>query len=333
MSGLQGRPDAPIVIEGADASQPPVFQGGACAWHLAGCAWLTLRNLSVKGQTGNGLNIDDGGRIDSPSQHIVLDNIRVEDVGPVGNCDGIKLSGVEDFVVRRCRCTGWGGQALDMVGCHRGLVEDCEFVGKAGYSQATGPQTKGGSSQITIRACRFEDAGTRAVNLGGSTGRAYFRPAGATYEAQNIVVEGCTFVGCEAPICFVGVDGARVRYNTIYHPRTWILRILQETREAEFVKCRGGRFERNLVVYRSSDLRTWVNVGSDTPPDTFSFANNFWYCEDRPERSQPTLPVAETGGVHTPDPQLTPLESGQFQPRDPLAARYGATAWPGAVPE
>jgi hypothetical protein len=74
------------------------------------------------------------------------------------------------------------------------------------------------------------------VNIGGSTGIPYFRPpldqwpAGVPKsEARNIVVEGNTFIGSLSPICFVGVDGATVRFNTIYKPGKWAFRILQET--------------------------------------------------------------------------------------------------------
>ncbi len=324
---LKGTQQHPIVIEGADSENPPRFEGGRVAWHLIDCAHLTLRNLAIRGQSGNGINIDDGGSYESPTHDIVLENLRVADIGPKGNLDGIKLSGMDDFVVRRCRVEGWGGQAIDMVGCHRGLIEECEFVGKEGFSQTTGPQTKGGSSQITIRRCSFHNAGSRAVNLGGSTGRAYFRPPRALYEAKEIVVEGCTFVGSMAPIAYVGVDGAVVRYNTIYRPETWVVRILQETRATGFAPCRNGRFEHNLIVFRRSDLRTYVNIGPDTAPETFRFSNNFWYCEDRPEASKPQLPVPEQDGVYGRDPRLDAASSKQLKPQDPVAARYGASAW------
>ena len=40
------------------------------------------------------------------------------------------------------------------------------------------------------------------VNIGGSTGRAYFRPRPEGFEAKDITVEDCTFVGSGA--AFVG---------------------------------------------------------------------------------------------------------------------------------
>jgi len=325
-AGLRGTRERPITIEGRDPQNPPRFEGGNEGWHLTDSAHVTLRHIDVSGQRHNGINIDDGGTYDTPSEHIFLRNIRVSDIGPSGNCDGIKLSGVDDFVVRNCQINGWGGQAVDMVGCHRGLIESCTFRGKKGYSQTTGPQTKGGSSDITIRRCTFHDAGARAVNLGGSTGLQFFRPPGAKYEARNITVEGCVFVGSEAPITFVGVDGATVRNNTIYHPGKWIFRILQETTADGFVPCRNGRFQRNLIVYRSSDIQTTANIGPDTQPESFVFDDNYWYCEDQPA-SRPRLPGRETGGVYGPNPRLKSPADDDWSPLAPAATKYGAGAW------
>jgi hypothetical protein len=172
----------------------------------------------------------------------------------------------------------------------------------------------------------FRDAGQRAVNIGGSTGLEYFRPPGAKYEARDIVVEGCAMVGSQAPLAFVGVDGAVARYNTIIHPEKWVLRILQETTQPGFVACRNGRFEHNLIVFRRAEVSTLVNIGPRTEPDTFSFENNFWYCEDRPDASRPELPARETGGVYGIDPRITAADEDDFQPGEPRAAAYGALA-------
>jgi hypothetical protein len=61
VANLQGTAQQPIVIEGAEASDPPLFEGGAEAWHLSDCAYVTLRNVAVRGQRSNGINVDDGG--------------------------------------------------------------------------------------------------------------------------------------------------------------------------------------------------------------------------------------------------------------------------------
>lgn len=320
---LRGTKDAPIVIEAEDPRQPPLFVGGTTAIQLSDCDFVTLRHLAARGQTGNGFNIDDAGSLDTPSVGIVLDGLRVSDVGPVGNCDGIKLSGVHDFTVRNCTVEGWGGQAVDMVGCHRGTIEDCTFRGKPGFRQSTGPQTKGGTSRVTIRRCRFIHSAARGVNVGGSTALQFFRPPDARHEAKDITIEDCSFIGGETPVAFVGVDGAVFRHNTILRPGKWILRILQETRTEGFVPCRNVRFEHNLIVFRAADVRAHVNIGDATAPRTFSFVGNLWFCEDSPDRSRPTLPTPECDGLYGIDPRLEQTPDGALFPGEPRAASVG----------
>ena len=313
LDGLQGTEDAPIVIAGADPEDPPVIEGGGSGLHLVNATWVELRDLVLRGATGNGLNIDDGGDYATPAHHITLRRLRVEDVGPEGNRDGVKLSGVDDFRVIDCTVERWGrgGSAIDMVGCHRGLIEGCTFRHEGGGA-ATGVQNKGGTSDIVIRRNLFDHAGARAVNIGGSTGLQYFRPEPQGYEAKDIVVEGNVFIDSQAPVAFVGCDGATVRFNTMYMPGKWVMRILQETREPGFVPCRNGVFTDNIIVFRSD---AWseggVNIGPATAPETFTFARNVWYCADRPELG-PSLPTEEQDGLVGEDPVFVDPEAGDF---------------------
>lgn len=331
---LFGQPDKPILIVAQDPQKPPVIRGGSNGIHIARASYVQLHHLTFVGARYNGINIDDGGQYDSPTHHILLKGITVRGVGPEGNCDGIKLSGVTDFRVEGCTIERWGdgGQGIDMVGCHRGVIEGCtlRFTDDKGF----GVQAKGGCSDITVRRCRFEHAGARAMQIGGSTGLQFFRPplkpGGEHAEARNITVEGCTFIGSTAAVSFVGVDGATVRFNTIYMPTRWAIRILQETRAEGFVPCRNGRFTDNLVVFRSDRwFEGGVNIGPFTAPQTFTFARNWWYCEDAPERNKPTLPVSEKDGVYGVNPRLRAPEKGDLSVReDSPARRVGAHALP-----
>ena len=328
---LHGSADEPIVIRAEDPEDRPTFTGGGAAFHLADVSYLELRDLIITGQTGNGLNIDDGGSFDTPAHHIALSGLTVTDVGPSGNRDGIKLSGVDDFRVEDCTIERWGsgGSAIDLVGCHRGVIEGCTFRAREGFG-SSGPQMKGGTSEVTVRGCLFENGGGRAVNIGGSTGLQFFRPRVDGYEAKDITVEGNVFVGSMGVFAFVGVDGATVRYNTVHVPEKWALRILQETREEGFVPCRNGIFTDNIIVFESGKWgEGGCNIGPGTAPETFRFERNLWYCTDRPERSRPSLPAEEVDGVYGIDPELTDPETGDFTLRDASpAAGKGHTALP-----
>jgi hypothetical protein len=307
VSVVSGTRLKPIVVAAQIATNPPRFVGGGNAIQLSSCSWITLRDLAASNQTGNGFNIDDGGT-KKHVEGIVLDRLQVSQL-PRGNHDGIKLSGLRDFVVTDCRIEKWGGSAIDMVGCVNGVIRDCDFRNGGD----NGVQTKGGSKDIKVRSCKFEEYGQRGVNLGGSTGMAFFRPpieqvpAGKRFEAQNISVQGCTFIGGVAPIAFVGIDRAMVEFNTIINPGRWAIRILQETQDKGFLPCRNGEFRNNLIVFRSDNWASGgVNIGPGTEAESFLFDRNFWFCSDQPARSRPNLPVSETGGSYGVDPKLAP---------------------------
>ena len=326
IEGATGAAERTISLAAADPGARPLIRGGV---QLSEVAYVELVGLVITAAPSNGLNIDDGGTFETPSHHVTLRDVTVRDCGGRGNEDGIKLSGVDDFVLERCTVERWGrgGSAVDMVGCHRGLIAECTFRDREDEPASSGVQAKGGTRKVTIRQCRFEHAGERAVNLGGSTGPAYFRPKPEGFEAKDLTVEGCTFVGSSAPIAFVGVDGATVRGNTFYRPRKWFLRILQESRGPEFTPCRNGKFTDNLIVYRAAEIATPVNVGPDTAPESFEFARNFWFCSDEPARGFPQLPVPEVepaGGV---DPRLRDPEHGDLRLAEGSPARgHGADA-------
>ncbi len=327
---LHGAPGNPIVVRAADPDHRPRFVGGG-GIQFQNVSYLEIRDLVIDRSSGNSINVDDGGNLDTPSHHVTLRDLRIT-APPDNNREGIKLSGLDDFRVEGCHVERTGSCGIDMVGCHRGVITRCTF--KDGG--AVGIQCKGGTAEVAIRACRFENPGARGVNIGGSTGLPYFRPriekvpAGRRCEAKDIRVEGCTFLGSDSPIAFAGADGATIRFNTFYHPKKWAVRILQETATPDFVPCRNGVVEDNLVVFRSDNwFEGGVNVGPGTAPQTFRFARNYWYCSDNPSRSRPTLPTPETAGVTGQDPLFRNPEAGDLnvKPGSP-AKNVGAHALP-----
>lgn len=292
-----------LTIEALDPKQPPEFAGGNLGWHFSRCNRLTVRHLIVRGQKGNGLNLDDGGKINSPIKGITIDAVTVEDIGPRGNVDAIKCSGLDDLTIRNCRISGWGGQGIDMVGCHHSRIEDCHFTGKDGYSASAAVQMKGGSSDIVVEGCRFQNAGERPLNVGGSTGAAFFRPTDARSEASRITVRKNTIEGSPCAAAFVGVDGAEFSGNTILFPQKWIFRILQETTTPGFAPCRNVVIADNQIIFRRGQVQTDINVGGNTEPETFQFRGNQWFAEDRPAASRPRISSSEVDGVYGIDPR------------------------------
>lgn len=322
---LHGTADAPVVIAAADPQQPPVFSGANTGIHLSNPRHVELRGLVITRIAHNGINIDDGGGVaairdsEPGTRHVVLRGLRVSDIGSDGNHDGLKLSGLYDFQVLDCTIERWGtkgGSAIDMVGCHRGLIANnlIRHVDPA-PPNCTAVQCKGGTSDVAVRRNRFENAGGRGVNIGGSTGLQFFRPhlqeGGAHAEARAIRVEGNTFVGGITAVAFAGADGGVVRFNTIERPGRWALRILQENKAPGFVPSRNGEFSDNVILFDSAHWSEGgVNIGAGTAPDTFSFARNWWYCVDRPQASAPRLPTAEKDGHYGEEPAKAKTKAG-----------------------
>ena len=312
---LAGTPQAPIWIGGIPGKPRPILSGGKEAIHLSRVRYLVVHDLEVRRCSANGINCDDGGDYGNAAatQFVVFDNLHIHDIGGTGNQDGLKLSGLDDYWVLRCRFErcggGMSGSGVDHVGCHRGLLAGNHFEDMSGNAI----QCKGGSEDIEIRANTLLRPGARGINLGGSTGFQYFRPplskTATNHEARNIRVLANVINGGDTPFAFVSSVDCLVANNTIVDPQTWVFRILQETSSSQgytFVASSKGRFLNNLVWFSSKSLRTTVNVGGGTSPQTFQIAGNLWYAHDQPGASKPTLPVTETQAIYGKDPGIRP---------------------------
>lgn len=313
VENLRGSAGAPIWLGGAPGEEPPLIEGGGEGLHLVRPAYVVLHDLVVQDARHNGINCDDGGDYADPTaaHHLVFRGLAVHDIGGTGNEDCLKLSGVRDFLVvdsRFAACGGGGsGSGIDLVGCHRGAIVRNHFRDHS----ANAVQVKGGSSEIEIRRNWMERAGQRAVNMGGSTGAAYFRPPLSTgspnAEARRVQLVANVIIGGLTPFAFVGCVDCLAAHNTIINPERWSLRILQETvSSADYVfePCSRGRVLNNLFYFSRRQVATDVNIGPNTAPDTFTFRHNLWYAWDDPGRSQPVLPVTEVGAVIGRDPKL-----------------------------
>lgn len=272
------------------AAQPGLtrIQGGSNAIQLSDANYLHIEGFVFSGQTGNGLNVDDGGTYASPSRNLKIVGCIFENINATGNNDLLKMSGIDSFLITGCifRNGAAGGSGIDMVGCHFGTIEKCRFTNLGSNSI----QAKGGSSDLYISRNVFTNGGARALNLGGSTGLSFFRPIDARYEAARIRVIANVISGSEAPVAFVGCTEVVVANNTLLFPGKWVARILQETVDpSRFVPCGNNQFFNNLVIV-DQRVSTEVNIGPNTAPETFSFQHNMWYKTTQPTWSGPQLP-------------------------------------------
>ena len=296
IENVNGTENAPIVIL-AEVEHQSIFRGGTEAIHLINCSYIEISGIVVEQQTGNGINIDDGGDYSSPSKFITIRNCIFRDMASNGNNDLLKMSGVDSFLIEHCYFMngGQGGSGIDFVGCHWGTVQHCHFDDPG----TSGIQNKGGTQFIRIQRNTFKNVAQRALNLGGSTGFQFFRPPLPdpivdAFEAADLEVFANVFIGCWAPIAYVGSVRVTVYNNTFYQPENWVLRILQETSETGFLPCSNNEF-RNNIVYLPDDL-TEVNIGPNTEAESFVFSNNLWFNASSDNWS-PNLPVVDVNQI------------------------------------
>ena len=309
ISDLKGTASDYIYILAAPDESVSV-QESSVGWHLINVAYLYIEGITFEQQTVNGVNIDDGSDYSTPSHHIIINNCVFKDINATGNNDLLKLSGLDDFEIRNCvfKNGSPGGSGIDMVGCHRGIIADNQFENMGSNSI----QAKGGTQYIKIAGNFFKNGGQRSLNLGGSTGLAYFRPNDAAFEAADLQVYSNIFIGSVAPIAYVGSVRIEVINNTIYLPDKWVIRILQETVDSDrFVEC-GDNIFRNNIIYLDNNISTETNIGPDTRPETFTFSNNLWYNADDEQWSGPDIPVSDPDNIINQDPLFNNHQNEDF---------------------
>jgi PKD repeat protein len=300
---------------------------------ISDARYLVIQGLTIQNTGTHGLNIDDYGDYATPSRFVVLRDVHFRNIGSGGNNDCLKMSGVDDFYVTGSEFEDCNqGEAIDMVGCHQGIITGNYFHDVV----ANGVQTKGGSADVLIHGNRFEDIPGRAVNAGGSTESTYFRPLDANYESARIQIAANIFLRIgSAPVAFVGCDTCVFANNTIVDPVNYIALILEEN--TGLLAGHSGFFINNLIVFNTSALNdgSYVNVGPNTRPDTYTFGWNLWFAPDSAGFSelpyQSGLPP-ETNSVIQADPLLADVDNGDYRITGGSAAHGRGCDVPRGVP-
>jgi hypothetical protein len=282
IEGLEGTSEAPVSIIGhGDVIIDP--RGTASGMHLVDPRHVVIENISIRNAVPHGISIDDGSSYDSPAQHVVLRNVTFSSIGNGGNNDCLKLSGVDDFRVENSHFSGCNkGEAIDMVGCHRGVITGNTFSDMPGIAV----QAKGGSADVLIHGNRFSRIGERAVNAGGMTGTPWFRPLGAKYEAEKIrILSNVIEDTGSAPVVFSGCNACVFANNTIRNPGDFVARIVRENPQRDYGG--DGYFINNVIVFDPERLRDYVDVRPGTRPSTYTFGWNLWYALGDPRFDGP----------------------------------------------
>ncbi|MDZ7859284.1 MAG: right-handed parallel beta-helix repeat-containing protein [Candidatus Krumholzibacteriota bacterium] len=179
---------------------------------------------------------------------------------------GIKMSGVDSFVIKNCTFNGFdgGGIGLNMDGCHYGEVYNNTFY----RERMSGILTKGGSHHIVIRNNFIKDCSPIGIAVGGDTWYEYCRPDTAQMEdplceARDIDAYSNVIIDCWIPIVFNCSRDSRVYNNQII-----ITDSLKNMSDSE-----GLIFSTTPGMIQFRETSGWCNV----PPRDNKIYNNIFY--------------------------------------------------------
>ncbi len=322
VSGVHGTPEAMIEVVALNPADRPVFRnGGESCFTLCDSSYVLVDGIIAEAAgtpTSSGNNIEY-----TFSHHMILKNSISRDIVHQGNSDGVKFVGANDILMYNCTVEDWGfhGSGVDIVGCRESLIARSyfNFPGLGSDSTANCIQPKGGSYKMGFYKNRFDDASCRAQQFGGSTGDAYWHQGNRDYgwEGYEMVSMGNAFADGEAAVAYVSCTDCTFAYNTIVDPDKWVMRILKEGGDHPTA---GNTFAHNLIKY--GDVYDVQNIGSNTDPASFTYAEDYWYKWTDPASSIPSLPGGETNPAGGTDPDL----DADYKPRYGPAKAYGAHA-------
>jgi hypothetical protein len=311
-----------VTIRSTNPANPAVLSG--VGMQFPDAHDITVSDIVMQNTAGNYINAFNSDSSGPAATNFTFRNMTFQN--PVYSTTvetiGLKMAGVDGFAIDNCRFLGFGNMAgalgIDGVGVHQGTVTHSVFNttgAQVGGGGGYGIQFKGASADITIRANRFDDSyrtGQRGINNGGSTGVPYFRPQPPPpYEATRITMEGNVFSGWRAPADFASSDGGTFRNNLVYRPIGYVAWITTESIiNGITYQAKNGSVLSNRFIWNQGDLYepnfTFVNIGSSTLPDTFTFAGNQWYNATNSSNSAPHLgSITETGSIYGVNPNVS----------------------------
>ncbi|KKL85363.1 hypothetical protein LCGC14_1955490 [marine sediment metagenome] len=310
---VHGEPGNMIQVLALDPDNRPVFTSNA-----ASC--ITIYNSSyilMDGiiAYGGGTPTQGSNNIEFPyGHHMILKNSYSYDIDHNGNTDGVKFAHSDNILMYNTKIESWaeGGSAIDQMISSNSLMmrNTITFPDMSPDVAANGTQPKGESFENGYYKNTFIDGSSRALQFGGSGGALH-------WEAWDMVAMGNVIDGGEASVAYVSSTTSVFDYNTIVDPEIWIMRILREGGDQQTAY---NTFRRNLIEYGT--LNRIQNIGPNTRPETFDYANNYWYRWTNPGGSIPTLPGGETNPAGGTDPQL----DAEYRPLYGPARAYGAHA-------
>jgi len=313
VSGVNGTADNMIEVVALDPANRPKFTcDSASCFTLSNSSYVLVDGIEAY---GGGTPTQDSNNIEfTNSNHMILKNSYSHDIDHNGNSDGVKFAGSSNILMYGCTVKSWadGGSAVDQMYQTNSLMmrNTILYPELPLYAGANGTQPKGESYENGYYKNYFNDGSSRCIQFGGQGGAPH-------WEAWDMVAMGNVIDRGEAAVAYVSCTDSVFDYNTILNPEMYLMRILREGGDQQ---TSYNTFRHNLIQY--GNLPYIQNVGSNTLPATFDYAENYWYKSTNPGASIPSLPGGETNPAGGVNPQL----DANYRPLYAGARSYGAHA-------
>ena len=286
---LHGTEENPIWIGGIPGEPMPVLSSTSGAVLIERGSYIIIHDMEVTGAEIHGIHVNDGGDLADfeAAHHFVFRNIYNHNVGD--SCfkfAGVNYSWLFDCDVSYSHMDGRASAAIDSVGCHYNTVA-YNYIHDV---TAIGVGFKGGSYEGDIYGNLFVNTGASAINMGQSTGDAFFRPPlekdYTMYEARDIRTYSNIFVKCENSFAFISSTNCYAVNNTVILPVDHVFRILNnDDSDSKKLANKAAPHDStiaNNIFYYDTTVRDPLNVGGGTEPKTFKFQNNILYFVNNP---------------------------------------------------
>jgi hypothetical protein len=338
---LRGEANRPIIIRSVTPDAPAVIVADSAGVEFIRPFAVILQDVQITAGTRTGIRATDGHMGEEvagdPYQSgFRIRRVTISRIGPEATSDAIRIWGLADVQVDQLTVHGWGGAAVEIVGCREVTIERSRFLGDADFEQVSGVEVRGGSQAVSVIDCVFRDCGEASIALGGHSARREFRPSlpeapdtkRPRFEASRVQVDRCEVVGGRTSFSLIGAQHVVINACTIVNPGASLFRFGATDPNAPVSPNDHVTLDANLLTWKPATLQALFAADDTARPATLNITDNLWWSPGESAQLADRFPV-EPALPQTLD--VDPRLDREYRPTDPAATPYGRHAGGAAV--
>jgi len=337
---LHGESDKPITIRGIDPERPPIIKADRYGIRLRNATHVNIHNIVIEGASVAGLHVTSESAprrepIVDTCQSIVIRDVQIRRTGFEGLRHGLWVIDLEDVTIENVTVEGWSGAGIEVHGCRRVELLNCRLIGREAFPERYGVRVRGGTNQVWLRECFFENAGDIAMAIGWRTAIDDFYPPlepvstgrildkDKRFEVDRVQVRNCIVRGSACAAAFKHVQTVQFRSNTIYRPTLTVLAFDAPHDDPRLADNKKVVLSSNLIVWQPGDIKHLAMFGARAKPDGVRLERNLWWSKQLTEQLKKLGPMPG----RNPAAQITDLDpqlNDDLVPTNNAATLYGA---------